>query len=313
MLTSVIIPTYNSLKVLKKSLPAITQQKLDPGLDYEVILINDGSTDGTGHWLEQQQLPRLTCLTLTSNQGRSVARNQGLAHARGQVIVFLDSDVIAVPTLVQAHLDALHIHANTTEFEHRVSSGRLINTANLDNPADEHYKLSDFSAAHFATGNTAIAKTFLTQVQEKEYGPFDQDIFSVYGWEDLELGVRLKALKMQYQRNSKALGYHYCPPFTLDSIPARLKKEIQRAHTANRFYAKHPSLDVRLMTQKTPIHRALWELLSLGGLLSAKRLTPLLSWLIKHNRNELAESIARHTFLNLTHIRHLKDNSHDIN
>jgi len=305
MLVSVIIPTYNSLSILKKSLPAILNQTLESGFSYEVILINDGSTDDTSAWLLQQSSAHLKVITLEKNQGRSVARNQGLAQAQGRVVVFLDSDVIAQPNLVMAHLTALKVNTQTTTFEHLVSSGRLINFSNIDDPFAERYKLSDFSAAHFATGNTAIAKIFLDQVQEKSYGPFDQDIFSVYGWEDLEVGVRLKKFNMQYIRNAEAIGYHYCPPFTLESIPARLEKEVQRAHTANRFYAKHPCLNVRLMVQKTWLHRLLWELLSLGGLLNQTTLKPLLKWLIRNNKQTLAESIARHTFLNLTHIRHL--------
>ena len=65
------------------------------------------------------------------------------------------------------------------------------------------------------------------------------------------------------------------------------------------------------MVQKTPIHRLLWEITSLGGLLNERTLGPLLQWLEKKGRSRTAEAIARNTFLNLYHIRHLKEKRHD--
>ena len=97
MLVSVIIPTYNSVRVLKKTLPAILQQKTEGRFKFEIILINDGSTDDTASWLSSQQEPNLRVMTLATNQGRSVARNAGFRASKGDVIVFMDGDVIACP------------------------------------------------------------------------------------------------------------------------------------------------------------------------------------------------------------------------
>ncbi len=310
MLVSVIIPTFNNLKVLKKSLPAILNQNTNNQFEYEVILINDGSLDKTEKWLQTLEEKNLRSISFIQNKGRSVARNTGFLHAKGDIIVFLDSDVIASPMLLLEHVRSIGYKKGSPPPK-RVSSGRLINTYNLQDPFNEKYKIRDFSAAHFATGNTAIHRYFLEQVQEDKNGPFDQINFSIYGWEDLELGVRLSKFKLQYIRSKKALGYHFCPAFTIHSIPARIEKEIHRAHTANRFLKKHPTLNVRLMVQKTPFHRVLWELSSLGGILNEKSLRPILQSLEKKGHHHIAECIARNTFLNLYHIRHLFKVSHD--
>ena len=58
------------------------------------------------------------------------------------------------------------------------------------------------------------------------------------------------------------------------------EQERQRGRNGVRFFLKHPSLDVRLMTQLTPLHEGLWFLLTLGGLLNKKTLSPILDMLV---------------------------------
>jgi hypothetical protein len=147
------------------------------------------------------------------------------------------------------------------------------------------------SAAFFATGNVAIAKRWLL-----EAGLFDNR-FQLYGWEDLELGVRLKNLGLKLVKCPQAVGYHWHPPFNLTQIPKLIDQEIQRGRMGVLFYQKHPTWEVRLMIQMTRLHWVLWGLLSLGGFLNEKTLAPLLQWLIDQNRPQLALEIAR-IFLN---------------
>jgi len=304
MFVSVIMPTYNNLEILQYSLPAILKQNLDKEHDFEVVLVDDGCNKKNKKFIASVNDQRLKVVALEKNSGRSIARNRGIKRAQGEVLVFLDSDVTARVDLIQEHLNTLGISGKNSRIQPLVSSGRLINVYRLQDIGNSKYKLRDFSAAHFATGNSAVHRSFLERVQEDPKGPFDEKNFSVYGWEDLELGIRLASLSLKYRR-SEAFGYHYCPPFDLEKIPVYMRKEAERAHTANRFYRKHPTLNVRLMTQKTFFHRLLWELLTLGGLFNEKTLTPLLKWLIKKNRHDLAEALARHTFLNLNYVRHL--------
>jgi glycosyltransferase involved in cell wall biosynthesis len=89
---SVIIPTCNRCAYLKATLESVWRQTFD---DYEVIVVDDGSTDETAHYLSQIS-DRLTALR-QSNLGPGVARNKGAEHARGEYLAFLDSDDLWFP------------------------------------------------------------------------------------------------------------------------------------------------------------------------------------------------------------------------
>jgi GT2 family glycosyltransferase len=175
--------------------------------------------------------------------------------------------------------------------------GRVINTCNFQDPRSEPFKPTDFSAAFFATGNVAIARHWLEQVCETPAGPFDER-FHLYGWEDLELGVRLKRLGLRLVKCPQATGYHWHPPFELQQLPALIERERQRGRMGILFYQKHPTWAVRFMIQLTPLHQILWGLLSLGGWLNEKRLEPLLRWLIQKGQSQLALELCRIFFLN---------------
>ncbi len=93
-LISVILPTYNRLEFLPKTVESILNQSLS---DFELIIINDGSSDGTDQWINEQTDPRIQYINYPKNQGVSFARNKGLDIARGKYIAFADSDDINDP------------------------------------------------------------------------------------------------------------------------------------------------------------------------------------------------------------------------
>jgi hypothetical protein len=154
--------------------------------------------------------------------------------------------------------------------------------------------LQDKSAAFFATGNVAISRRLLLKAGEllgnAAEGPFDAD-FSEYGWEDLELGVRLKELGARIKHVPSAIGYHWHPAFSVDQIPKLVDQERQRGRNGVRFFRKHPKLGVRLMTQMTPFHEGLWFFLTFGGLLNEKLLEPILDRLVAAGKPGLAAAL----------------------
>ncbi|MEM1367846.1 MAG: glycosyltransferase [Cyanobacteria bacterium P01_H01_bin.15] len=294
MFISVVIPTYNRRPILEKCLLALREQSWDASLplsDYEVIVVDDGSTDETIPWLAslQTQFPRLRVFE-QPHQGPAAARNVGVLEAQGDTIIFIDSDLVVTSTFLASHAQALA--QGIQDHGPKVFTyGRVINTANFDNPAAESYKLTDFSAAYFATGNVAIAKQWLLKA-----GLFDTQ-FSLYGWEDLELGVRLHNLGLKLLKCPAAVGYHWHPPFQLAQLPSLIAKERERGKMAVIFYRKHPTWRVRLMTQLTWGHRLLWRILTLNGLFNERTAAPFLTWLIKREQAGLALEVAR-IFLN---------------
>ncbi|MES1022584.1 glycosyltransferase family 2 protein [Gloeocapsa sp. BRSZ] len=295
MFFSVVIPTYNRQPILAKCLKALERQNLaaDSAIEgYEVVLVDDGSTDGTLEWLQDNaaEFPHVRSL-LQNHQGPAAARNLGVEHAQGDTIIFIDSDLVVTENFLQAHADGLQQGQKIYGSDRVFTYGLVINTCNFADPTAEPYKITDFSAAYFATGNVAIARHWLEKA-----GLFDTR-FQLYGWEDLELGVRLKQLGLKLIKCPAAVGYHWHPPFNLKQIPNLIEKEIQRGRMGVLFYQKHPIWEVRMMIQMTWLHRLLWGLLSLGGNLNERSLAPVLQWLIDQDKPQLALEIAR-IFLN---------------
>lgn len=296
MFFSIVIPTYNRLPILEKCLIALENQHLDdlnPVSGYEVVVVDDGSTDGTIDWLKTHQadiVPHVRWFC-QDHQGPAIARNLGVEKAQGDIIIFIDSDLVVTEQFLQSHAEAL-IQAQKNLGNDKVFTyGRVINTCNFDQPTREPFKVTDFSAAYFATGNVAIARHWLEQA-----GLFDTR-FQLYGWEDLELGVRLKQLGLTLVKCPDAVGYHWHPAFSLKQIPKLIDQEIQRGRMGVLFYRKHPTWEVRMMIQMTWLHRLLWGVLSLGGMLNETTLAPLLQWLIDRGKPQLALEVAR-IFLN---------------
>lgn len=294
MYISIVIPTYNRLPILQKCLLALENQTLTDAKvnNYEVVVVDDGSSDRTLEWLanNKQQLPHVKTYQ-QNHQGAAAARNLGVKEAVGETIIFIDSDLVVTSNFIQAHADALVAGAQKIQSDRLFTYGAVINTNNFDNPTAEPYKITDFSAAYFATGNVAIARKWLEAA-----GLFDTG-FQLYGWEDLELGVRLKKLGLKLIKCPAAVGYHWHPPFNLEQIPTLIEKERERGRMGIVFYQKHPTFDVKMMIQMTILHRILWGILSLGGRLNERTMQPLLQWLIDRDRPQLAEQVAR-IFLN---------------
>lgn len=295
MFISVVIPTYNRQPILEKCLRAMEQQALpaeSPVEGYEIVVVDDGSTDGTVNWLQENaaEFPHVR-LFEQNHKGPAIARNFGVAEAQGDTIIFIDSDLVVLPDFLHHHSTALKQAYEEKGSDRVFTYGRVVNTCNFDDPTSEPFKVTDYSQAFFATGNVAIAKHWLEAA-----GLFDTQ-FQLYGWEDLELGVRLKKLGLSLVKVPAAVGYHWHPPFSLEQVPKLIDQEIQRGRMGVLFYQKHPTWDVRMMIQMTWLHRVLWGGLSLGGRLNERTLAPLLQWLIDTGRPQLALEVAR-VFLN---------------
>lgn len=304
MFFSIIIPTYNRQPILEKCLWALEQQRSPQDhlfSGYEVVVVDDGSTDGTVAWLRSHsnQLSHVR-LFEQDHQGPAAARNLGLAQATGDTIIFIDSDLVVTEHFLHAHACGLTQGSRKLNSDRLFTYGRVINTCNFKDPSSEPFKPTDFSAAYFATGNVAIARHWLDQA-----GAFDNR-FQLYGWEDLELGVRLKQLGLKLIKCPEAVGYHWHPPFALNQLPRLIDREIQRGRMGVLFYQKHPTWEVQMMIQMTWLHRVLWGILSVGGLLNERTMAPLLQWLIDRGNPQLALEVTR-IFLNWYNVQAVYD------
>ncbi len=103
-MTSLVVPVYNGVDVL----PHTVDAALAVGAD-ETVYVDDGSTDGTGAWLNNRLSAEPTARVVDheQNRGRAAARNTGIADTTGDVLLFVDADLAPRPGYLDAHLRAL--------------------------------------------------------------------------------------------------------------------------------------------------------------------------------------------------------------
>lgn len=121
-MVSVVIPLYNKVRHIKRALDSVLAQTYP---DFEVIVVNDGSTDGSDKVVEQFTDPRVR-LVNQENAGVSAARNRGITEAKGELIAFLDADDEWLPEhlATACRLAAKHPECGAFASSYRVVSSR---------------------------------------------------------------------------------------------------------------------------------------------------------------------------------------------
>ncbi len=205
---SVIIPTYNRLARLQRVLAALTAQQY-PFDDFEVVVVSDGSTDGTEAYCEQVQTPFHLTFIQQANAGPAAARNRGVAAARGTIVLFLDDDVVPAANLIAEHM---RLHA---ERANRVVLGPMLTPPDTrlspwvaweQAMLEKQYRamtagIWPATARQFYTGNTSLRRQLVLAA-----GGFDERFRRA---EDIELAYRLDKLGVEFVFAPQAAGYHY--------------------------------------------------------------------------------------------------------
>ena len=247
---SVQICSYNRWHLLKRSLEALFAQNL-PKDQYEIVFVDDGSTDDSlsmARQLAEVAPCRLKVLT-KANDGLSRARNLGIQSCEGEIILFMDDDTFADPALLSEHLAVHDRHPRC------VVLGWVNHIEQLDPPEPRKYVMADYSRSFFWTSNVSVRKKYVEEV-----GLFDED-FLEYGWEDLELGWRLKQLGLERQVNEKAIVSHYKPPKQKKDLPGMLRQAASSGRSALVYISKRPTLNAHMATGITWPRMALDRLL----------------------------------------------------
>ena len=103
---SVVIPLYNKEPIIEKSIRSVLSQDYD---DFEVVVVNDGSTDRSAEIVKNIDDSRV-CLIEQENGGPSKARNTGVRNAKGEWIVFLDADDEFLPGALNYFSALINLH-----------------------------------------------------------------------------------------------------------------------------------------------------------------------------------------------------------
>lgn len=127
-LISVIIPTYNRKNSISEALESIYAQSYK---NYEIIVIDDGSTDETSNFISYIH-PNVRLLTLPKNKGAANARNRGIEIANGDVLAFLDSDDLWAPDYLLSQISYLQNNPDASAvFSSHLKSDEFNNTINI--------------------------------------------------------------------------------------------------------------------------------------------------------------------------------------
>ncbi|MDQ7820271.1 MAG: glycosyltransferase family A protein [Armatimonadota bacterium] len=277
---TVVVPTYNQAELLRECLRSLVDQTL-PTDRYEVIVVDDGSTDHTAAVLREFS-PRVRAVRLPSNRGRSAARNAGIREAAAPLVVLIDSDIVVRPDFLDRHLD---VHRRRGPGV--VSRGPVVDVPDAATARRSRLRWVPPSPAFLTTANAAVEKAALLRA-----GLFDED-FPGYGWEDFELGLRLQRLGLRRVFCRQAVAFHLAPAARPVDVDALLAKEEDRARSAVHFYRKHPTFQTRILIQATRLHRLLYWLQTAGGLTTRENIRAVTSALRRHRLGGLADLALR--------------------
>jgi glycosyltransferase involved in cell wall biosynthesis len=255
--------TYKRAVLLERVLEALFDQTV-PDDALEIVLVNDGSPDNTNEVIERvRPLARCTFTTIVQpNGGLANARNAGIARATGERICFIDDDVLPTPVFAAEHL------ASDDRYGDVIVRGAVINTASFDDLPIPIWTPANYSGNYFWTSNVSLRRARLDRVG----GRFDET-FTEYGWEDIELGMRLRAIGTRAVFNRFAVAFHHKPPPGVTNVEGILRQVRAQARTAVQLRAKHPHWRVDLATGATRPQRALGAAVHRSGI--ARALEPL--------------------------------------
>lgn len=243
------ICTYNRAHLLGRVLDACFEQTA-PFDSYEVVLVNDGSRDETPQVIEAARARATCAFTVVdqANAGLARARNAGIARARGERIIFIDDDVLPSPPFVSEHVRS---HDRAPDA---IVRGGVINTESFDALPPPIWTIANYSGNFFWTTNVSVSRARLDAV-----GHFTES-FREYGWEDIELGLRLRFAGTPSLLNPRALAYHYKPAARARNAGSMIAQARAQARTARELYRIHPHWRVVLATGDHPIAFALHAL-----------------------------------------------------
>ena len=211
MKISVIVPTHNRATTLRNTLAALDAQTL-PRDEFEVIVVDDGSDEDNRERIRRYRADYNFTLVEKHQGGLASARNLGSEHAKGELLHFLDDDVVPEADTLEQHLAS---HAAELDRVAVVGSLPFPKSVKLDNflwylERAGHYDLYKHPRKYPGgkpplppmNGNSSIQRDLFCEI-----GRYDES-FKQYGSEDLELGHRLAQAGVRFVYNPRAVGYH---------------------------------------------------------------------------------------------------------
>ena len=270
---SVVIPTFNRLRDLKRVVSAVRSQLLPEGVQLELVVVDDGSADGTSEWLRLEESNGHLLVIIQQNAGPAAARNRGAAAAGGDVLLFLGDDTEPEEGWLLAHLEEHRLHGTgpapvavvgytgfppdqDTPFLRFINEyGAQFGYALIDEPRAVPFNF-------FYTSNVSLGRRVFLDL-----GGFRED-FPAAAWEDIEFSYRAEqaGLSLRYLPLARTLHHHRIRPRTF------CRRQRTSGEAAAVFARLHPELEDFLGVQRARtaapfrgLSRALLHIVVLAG------------------------------------------------
>jgi GT2 family glycosyltransferase len=238
-LISVIIPTFNREVLLKSSLDSLAAQTLEKRL-YEVIVIDDGSTDATREVCAAFSARMRMKYFRIDNSGIAAAKNLGIFASSGPVLLFFDDDDFADRNLLQEHIEFHHKYADdniaalgyTTWFPSLQVTDVMHYVTEVAHFLFAYGPLADgqvLDYTYFWGGRSSCKRSLLVH-----HGVFNQQF--LFGSEDIELGYRLTRFGFKVIFHRKAVQYMN-RPITYDEFCRRCEKQGLSQHMFSQLHS----------------------------------------------------------------------------
>jgi GT2 family glycosyltransferase/glycosyltransferase involved in cell wall biosynthesis len=243
---SVVVPTYNRKAILDKCLRALERQTILPE-EFEVLVVDDGSTDGTEDYLRAARFAFPLRVFRQPNQGPGAARNLAIREARGELVLFIGDDIIADDRLLESHLlgharhpepgDAILGHIDWAPWLESNAVMQYVGGDGRQFAYDFIPTLPSLDFRFFYTSNLSLKRRFLLDAFED--GIRFDPCFRYAAFEDSEFAYRLmpRGLELRYRADAKVVHDHQM------DLASFSRREYHVGQMAVVFYRKHPGLD----------------------------------------------------------------------
>jgi glycosyltransferase involved in cell wall biosynthesis/peptidoglycan/xylan/chitin deacetylase (PgdA/CDA1 family) len=256
---SIVVPTFQRRDVVAASVTTLAAQD---GPAFEVIVVVDGSTDGTADTLRALDMPFPLRVVEQPNSGASRARNYGARLAAGDVLLFLDDDMRAAPDLLRAHEDAYAKGADAVIGHVPVhpDTPRTFLSRGLEGWADGRARRLAGSGGELTVSDLLTGQLSVRREVFAALGGFDEDFTrgGSFGGEDTDFGQRLLAGGYRLVFSPAAVSWQYY----VVSPAAYLRQWHQAGHADVLYLRKHPGEVDRVYRSHRPdsrVNRYLWR------------------------------------------------------
>lgn len=226
-MVSALFSTYNRAALLEKALEGLASQTL-PRDNFEVIVVDDGSSDDTRHVVEKFNGVLSLKYVFQENQGLAVGKNEAIKLADAPIVLFMDDDDVSHPRLLEEHLRTHSSYSGDyyavlgyTSIDEDILKYPLMQFVTLDGcylfcyPRIKHGDVLDYT--YFWGGRSSCKRNYLL-----ENGLFNP-VFR-FGCEDIELGYRLSKFNLKVVYNENAVST-MIRRVTLDEFCRRVERQ----------------------------------------------------------------------------------------